>query len=157
MTSARILFGALVAAGGVVLLISLWLPWYRLGTGHFLVLFGNASILDPSSNTAWGVFEIIVWLLAAAGGYAVILGVRLAVRQWRRARRVVVLAAMPPVLSAVLIVLRIILPPRPPVTVRLLGLPALNLTADYGAYLGLLGALLAVAGLAASIALPRDG
>ena len=148
MRRRRIALGVVVVVGGVTLLVSLWLPWYRVDQGRFLVLFGSAGFLDPAFNTAWQEFAVIDWVLALSAVYAVLLGVALALRDWRPTVERVVLTAMPLLVSVVLVVLRVLIAPRlalraPP------GFPTLRLTADYGPYLALGGLLLALAALVA--------
>ena len=107
------------AAGGVVLVVALFLPWYRVGGAHV---------------NAWDSMAVDDVLLAIAGVGAVVAALATARRRGAVPVANTVLASLGGIVAVILVVLRM-LDPAPPVDVSL----------GVGAWLGLAGAL-AVAG-----------
>lgn len=133
--------GAIVAGGGLLLLVSLFLPWYRLKT--FLVLFGAVDKIDLPKN-AWQLFGVGDIALCALGASSLAIGTILAKgarprRPWLAVLGLVLVAA------TVLVASRIV---EPPPTTR--GIPTSALRLDYGIFVALIGLIAAAGGTLAA-------
>src|SRR5688572_27555591 len=116
--------------GGILLLVSLFLPWYRLGIVETISSGGSSSVAGPEF-TGWQVLSVIDVLLALLALLAVAVPVvSLAARGPAKPIAVAVLASAFGWVAVVLVLL------------RLVDSPADGLELRYGAWLALAGAVI---------------
>jgi hypothetical protein len=139
MRQRALLRGAVILSGGV-LLGALWLPWYRIDTGNFLVLFGAGDVLQRFTQaiTAWRAFAYTDVVLAAIGAYTLLVGAMFD-RLWRAPRPTITAVVLPMLLAVGLVAYRITSPPTFAIR-HAANVPPLTWTVRYGAYVALLSA-----------------